>query len=405
MSDVLRRLYDGLRGSGSRGDTREYQQDSELRAPELAPPEVTVGGASVTSIAFRATIVVLAVIAVALALWELQHLVLITLVALIVAAAMHAPVVVIERRGIPRPLAILIAYTAVLGAFAAAFIAVGGPLVAQVQQLFDDLPQVMAELRVVVVDFFDGLLGEGQGEEVLVWAEGALAELDLGQFLGIPLGLMAAAANAFIVLFLSAFFVYERDVARNFFLPLLQPEKRDSAHELARSVLRRLAAYVHGRFVVMLFIGAAMTVSLLVLGVPFALPLGVFAFLVEIIPMVGPWLAIIPAFAIAFLESPEQALALAVIWFVVQQIESYVLTPAVMGRFQHLPPSVVLLSVLAGFYLFGVVGAIIGVPVVAVALMVIQAVFVPARKQAMGEREGRPRGRRKADEEEGAGSG
>jgi len=381
--DALRRLLGMSPGDDTDGE-KDGEQD-ELRAPELVPAELRVRGVSVTAVTFRVMVVVVGVILALGVLWQLQQLVLLTIVALIIAAAMHAPVAAMERRGMPRPLAILLAYTVLLGVFVVALVVVGGPLVTQLQQLFDDLPQIATDLRTQAVEFVDGLAGEGQGQELVAWAEGAATGIDMQPILGVPMTLAGAAINVFIVLILSAFFVYERDTARGFFLPLLPPDRRESAHDLARSILRRLAAYVHGRFVVMVFIGLAMTATLMVLGIPFALPLGLFAFVVELIPMIGPWLALIPAVAVAFTESPEQAIALMVIWFVIQQIESYVLTPAIMGRFQHLPPSVVLLSVLAGFALFGVLGAIIGVPVVAVIAMIIQGVVVPAHRQAMDE--------------------
>jgi predicted PurR-regulated permease PerM len=383
--DALRRL---LGMSPDRDDENESQEEEkdELRAPELVPAELRVGGVSVTAVTFRVMVVVVGVVLALGVLWQLQQLVLLTIVALIIAAAMHAPVAAMERRGAPRPLAILIGYAVLLAVFAAAAVVVAGPLITQLQQLFDDLPDIASDLRAQAVDFIDGIAGEGQGEELFDWAEGAASGMDLEPILGVPMTLAGAAINVFIVLILSAFFVYERDTARGFFLPLLPADRRESAHELARSIFRRLTAYVHGRFVVMIFIGVAMAATLMLLGIPFALPLGLFAFVVELIPMIGPWLALIPAVAIAFTESPEQAIALMAIWFVVQQIESYVLTPAIMGRFQHLPPSVVLLSVLAGFALFGVLGAIISVPVVAVIAMIIQGVIVPAHRQAMDER-------------------
>jgi predicted PurR-regulated permease PerM len=385
---------------GERGEEDQKEQD-ELRAPELVPAELRLRGVSVTAVTFRVMVVVVGVVLALGVLWQLQQLVLLTIVALIIAAAMHAPVAAMERRGVPRPLAILLAYAVLLGVFAAAAVVVAGPLVTQLQQLFDDLPEIASDLRAQFVEFVDGFAGEGQGEELVAWAEGAATGVDLQPILGVPMTLAGAAIDVFIVLILSAFFVYERDTARGFFLPLVPADRRESAHELSRSILRRLAAYVHGRFVVMVFIGLAMTATLMLLGIPFALPLGLFAFVVELIPMIGPWLALIPAVAVAFTESPEQAIALMVIWFVVQQIESYVLTPAIMGRFQHLPPSVVLLSVLAGFALFGVLGAIIGVPVVAVIAMIIQGVFVPAHRRSMGEPDdipARPAGRQPPDQ-------
>ena len=241
----------------------------------------------------------------------------------------------------------------------------------------------MVDLRGQAVQVIDGVAGQGQGEELVSGFEEALAQIDLAPLVQLPLQAASVAANAVIVFFLSAFLVWERDRARDWVLPLVPQGKRRAVHELTRSVLNRLARFVHGQLLLMTFVGLSMTGALLVLDVPFALPLGLFAFLVEAVPMVGPWLAIIPAAAVAFTESPEQALILIVFWTVIQQVEGYVLTPAVMGKVQHLPPSIVLLSVLAGFQLSGVIGAIIAVPVVGAASMIVDAVLVPARRQAM----------------------
>ncbi len=364
---------------GPREDSDE--EEEQPRAPELAPGEVVLRpGVSVTSVALRATIVVVGVLLALLMLYQLRELVLIVIVALIVGAAMHGPIAWLERKGLPRALAMLGSYGALVGVIVIAAVIIGGPLVAQVQALFEDLPGIAEELRGQTTDFIDGLLGPGEGEAILASAEEALADVEIAPLLEYPLQVLGAVVNVAIIFFLSAFFVFERDRARKLAASLLPPDKRTPAVHLSRSVLNSLARFVHGQLALMTIVGTSMTVALLVLGIPFALPLGIFAFLVEAIPMVGPWIAIVPAVAIALTESPEQAMLLLAFWFVLQQVESYILTPAVMGHVQHLPPSVVLLSVLGGFELAGFFGAIIAVPVVAAVWMIVEAVLVPARR-------------------------
>jgi predicted PurR-regulated permease PerM len=400
MTDAVRRLLGRPGGDGDDGDGEGdgqktgKSQDGPPTAPELAPGEVSLrSGASVSVVTLRVMLVVVGVLGALLLLYLLRELVLMLIVALIIAAAMHAPVQALERRGLPRVLAIVAAYGALLVVIAMAAVAIGGPLVAQAQELFDDLPAIVQDLRGQAVAFLDAIVGQGEGEGLIASLEQALAEMELAPLLQVPIQAVGVLANAIIIFFLSAFLVYERDRAHDWAIPLLPRRKRRPASRLARSVLQRLARFIHGQLLLMTFVGTGMTLALIVLGIPFALPLGLFAFIVEAVPMIGPWLAIIPAAAVAFTESPEQALILIVFWTVIQQIEGYVLTPAVMGKVQHVPPSVVLLSVLAGFQLFGFIGAVIAVPFVAAVAMVIEAVLVPARRQTLATG---PPGRRDA---------
>ncbi len=387
MTDYLRRLL-GLDGDrdGGKGDSdeRSSEDDGPPREPELAPAGVPIaqGRTTVTGAALRVALVVVAVGLVLLVAYQLLELILVLLIALIMAAAMHEPASALERRGLPRPATIFVVYAGLLAVIGALVAAIAGPLVSEVQALVENAPEIFEDLRGQFTDLVDGVAGEGTGENIVQAVGGALSEVDVGGLVEIPLQAAGIVVNVIIILFLSAYLVLERDRAAGWFVPLLPPERRRPALRLGKAVFRRLGRFVLGQLLVMSVVGAAMFVGLVVLGVPFALPLALFAFVVEAIPMLGPWIAIIPALAVAFAESPTHALILAGWWFVVQQFEGYVLTPAVMGRVQHLSPTVVLLSVLGGFQLLGIVGALIAVPVVAAAAMVVEGVLRPARRRA-----------------------
>lgn len=387
MSNLFRRLLRPNEGDRSYGEGHRKQRPrpQQLEVPQLAPQPIPVAGgrSDVTVIALRVTLVVVGVLLLLLAAYMLQMLLLLTIVALILAAAMHDPALAIERRGVARPVAIALAYSALVGAIIAVLLLIAGPLVNQLENLVENGPQMIGEMRGQAVNFIDGIIGAGAGEELLGRLGAAFEDVDLGEALQLPLRLAEALVNVLLILFLSAFFVLERDRARNWTVPFLDPAKRGPAVELARAVGRSLGRFVHAQLLLMTIVGIGMALALSVLGVPFALPLGLFAFLVEAIPMLGPWIALVPAALFAFAEGPVQGLLLLAFWFVLQQVESYVLTPTVMGHVQRLSATVVLLSVLAGFQLFGVIGALIAVPVVAAVGIVIEGVLRPARAEGL----------------------
>lgn len=99
------------------------------------------------------------------------------------------------------------------------------------------------------------------------------------------------------------------------------------------------------------------------LGIPFALPLAILMGLLEIVPYAGPIIASVPAVIIGFGISPIMGLATAALIFLIQQLESYVLTPKIMQQTAGVNPIVTLLALTIGFRLGGVLGLIISVPV------------------------------------------
>jgi predicted PurR-regulated permease PerM len=142
---------------------------------------------------------------------------------------------------------------------------------------------------------------------------------------------------------------------------------------LGRNLVTIWIAYIRGQLGVMLAVGVTTVIVALVLGLPYALALGLIAALLEIIPHIGPVLAAVAAVVVALFEGsswidvPPLALALIVIvaYILIQQLEEHVFTPTIQGRAVHLPPLVIILSVLVGLHEFGLLGAILAVPVVA----------------------------------------
>jgi len=125
-----------------------------------------------------------------------------------------------------------------------------------------------------------------------------------------------------------------------------------------------LGGWARGQLFLMLMVGVSTYVGLLILGVPFALPLALLAGILEIVPNLGPVLSSVPIVLVAFGISPLTGIAAAALSFLIQQVENYFFVPKIMEKSINVSPVITLLSLLIGFRLAGVPGAILSLPII-----------------------------------------
>ena len=125
-------------------------------------------------------------------------------------------------------------------------------------------------------------------------------------------------------------------------------------------------------------VGALAYAGLVIIGVPFALVLALLATVGELVPVVGPIAAAVPAVIIAFLEGPTQGIMVVVFYGVLQQVESNIILPNVMRHQAHLPPLLTILALFAGAEIGGVLGAILAVPLAGALKVLVLRLVVPA---------------------------
>src|SRR5437762_11481165 len=147
------------------------------------------------------------------------------------------------------------------------------------------------------------------------------------------------------------------------FFTLLQPESRRRWRAVGRDIYRTVGGYVTGNLLISLIAGGLTTIVLLIVGVPYAVALGLIVGILDLIPLAGATLAAIIVGAVAFLHSIPAGIIVIVFFVVYQQIENHILQPVVYGRTVQLSPLVVLISVLIGAELAGVLGALAAIPV------------------------------------------
>ena len=129
-------------------------------------------------------------------------------------------------------------------------------------------------------------------------------------------------------------------------------------------------------------------VGLLALGAPFAVPLAVLAGLMEFVPYIGPLVAAVPAVVVGFAESPQLAGWIALLYFAVQLLESYLLAPLVQHRAVDLPPAMVIFSQVLMGVVVGGLGVVVATPRAAAVLVAVNMLYV---QDVLGEKPERPR--------------
>ncbi|HET9850968.1 MAG TPA: AI-2E family transporter [Candidatus Limnocylindrales bacterium] len=336
-----------------------------------------------TAIAFRAAVVVLLVGLAAWWIYLVRDVLVTALLALVIAAAIHAPVEALERRGVRRVLAVVLVYLGLILLVAVFLALLVPPLIAQAREFADDLPAILGQLS-GSINAFLAQLGLSTGGSLVDTILGSLGSLGgiLARIPGIFVGFLSALL---LVTFLSALMILERDRARAWSMRFIAPADRPALDGLLRKAADRLGAYVRGQLLIMGVTGVGSYVGLTVIGVPFALPLAIFAFLTEAVPIAGPIISGVAMIIVAFTQSPAQGLFAVALVAIIQQAESLVLVPVIQGRLISISPVAALLAVLAGSAIGDIPGAILAIPVTAIIMVVIDDVILPWRRLQIGD--------------------
>lgn len=131
-----------------------------------------------------------------------------------------------------------------------------------------------------------------------------------------------------------------------------------------------------GQLVVMAFVGIATGIALWLMGIPFALALGFIAFLLDFVPVLGPWLSAVPILLLTLIVSPKMLLWVALMIVVVQQLESYVISPIVQNRMVDLPPVALLLSQVIMGSITGILGIALATPLMVMVIVWVQVLYI-----------------------------
>jgi len=332
-----------------------------------------------TRTAVRLTLVVLmttfAVVLAGWLLYRLQEIVVWTILALFIAVALGPSVNWLTTHRIPRALAILAMYAAVLVVIAALGVLVVPPLGQQAAQLFHALQQpggLSAE-----ADSLAAPLGLGNFvKSIHPQLEAAPGQLlsSIGSLPALTTNTITTVAGLLSVAVLAFFFLHDGAGILEAAIGLVPVAHRPPVRRVVDGSADAISGYIRGNLAISGIAGLSILVGMLVLGIPYALPLSILLAVIDLIPMVGVTLGAIPVLLVALAVSPVKALILLAYIIVYSQIESNVLNPLIYGRRDQLPALTVFLAFVAGSLLWGILGALIAIPAANIIRIVVREV-------------------------------
>lgn len=316
----------------------------------------------------------LVIYAVAVELVSASRVLLLAFVALLLASGLE-PLIGRLRSVLPIPRggAILLVY----GTFFLALIGIGlvivPGMVNEVGQLIAALPTALEHAR-TFVKTLPGVLSQS-ADALIDSVEMALRPgtgPETGTVVAAGLAIGDVVVSTITVLTLMYFWLVERSHLQRFALAFVPSARRAQTRDAWNQVEIRLGGWVRGQLILMVTVGVATGVTYLVLGVPSAIALGLFAGIAEAIPLVGPVIGAVPAILVSATLKPEALLPVVVAYTAIQLVEANVLVPRVMRNAVGVSPFLIILFLLMGGAIGGIVGALIAVPMAAVLVAILE---------------------------------
>jgi predicted PurR-regulated permease PerM len=299
----------------------------------------------------------------------------------VLAFVLSGPVNALTQRRHNRLAAIVTVYACLGVGLIGGLILLAGPFVGQATALLGDLPRYAAELaaRSPELERLLGQYGLSANLEELKARAAAVVQQGAADLLGHLVGTMAEVGgllvDTLLSLVISFYLLLDGPTMRRRALALVPSQHRDKALFLEGSVGRVVGGYLRGQLVMAATIGLAAGLGCALLGVPYALVLGVLAGLFELVPMFGPILSAVPAVLVALSAPFPTVLWVILLFFAIQQLENNVLGPRITGHAVGLHPLGAMFALLAGLQLAGLLGALFAVPVAGIIWVLVAAAY------------------------------
>ncbi|MBM3677441.1 MAG: AI-2E family transporter [Actinobacteria bacterium] len=316
-------------------------------------------------------------------IWVTKSVLIWALIALFLAMALNPAVDWVMERGVRRRgIAVGIVYVATLAVIAGISATFIPTLVTEVQDFVDAVPGYVDDLTQGKgkLGFLEREFAIVEKVREAVEKSGAAGVLGLSTTaLSITKSILTAVVAVITIAFLTLFMLLEGPAWAERVFSLFPPQSQPRWRKVGHDIYRTVGGYVTGNLTISLIAGVVSTIVLLVLGVQYAVALGLLVAILDLIPLAGATIAAVIVSTIGFLDSLTAGIVLVIFFVIYQQLENHVLQPLVYGRTVKLSPLVVLVAVLVGAELAGVIGALGAIPI-AGSLQVLIVDFLDNRR-------------------------
>ncbi|WP_110926165.1 AI-2E family transporter [Bacillus massiliglaciei] len=298
---------------------------------------------------------------------------------------------------VPKTIAILLIYIVFIGVISLLVSTVGPSLSKQVTDLIENIPTYFGQAR----DFFDRLVESGwfkwtmeqdyvSIEKVEDTLQSYLTAMpnnvtnSLSTVIGMVTNITLVIVTVPFVLF---YMLKDGDKLKNAILRFVPAPYRTSSYTMLKETNETLATYIQGQILVCLFVGVGTFIGYLIIDLPYAIVFALIGGITNIIPYVGPFIGVAPAFIVALIHSPTQALLVVVVVTVIQQLDGNLISPLVIGKKLNTHPLTIIILLLVAGNIAGILGMILAIPTYSVAKTIILNIvkFIRIRKENNSE--------------------
>jgi predicted PurR-regulated permease PerM len=322
------------------------------------------------------TVVLIVLFLILLAL-QMRQLIAVLFLGVVVGIALN-PIVDMGRRvHVPRVLAVLLVYISV-AAMTSGFLYLAAREFSSVS--------VSTELDELRAQYDDIQAGTALPERQQV--EDAISEIArnaAGGLVNQALGVAEAFFSLLTILFTALMFTITQERMRVIGLSFVEPRKRPAVEAVLDTLAIRLRGFIRAELIAMFVIGAVTYVGLVALGIRLPLLLAFLAFLFEVLPLIGPWLAYLPALAVAAMDGIWAMVAVSFLYLGIQAFENYVVTPLVHGRESQMPAMLIFVALLVGGALMGLIGALVAIPAAVILYILFFEVVMPWNERRLSK--------------------
>lgn len=245
----------------------------------------------------------------------------------------------------------------------------GAKISTQVSELSKDIPAILQDLK-------QRLSGSEVGRKILYYFSDGNSSKMVSSFQDVFRTSFGIVGDVYIILFIGVFFTVNPRLYREGIVKIVPTAGKERARAVMKRLDFTLKGWLKGMLLAMFFISILTFIGLSIIGVPMGLALAFLAGLLNFIPNFGPLIAMIPAVLIGFTESVNTALVIALLYILIQTIESNVVTPTIQNVMIKIPPALIIISQVLFGTLTGGLGIILATPLLVVVIVVVDELYV-----------------------------